>query len=182
MKKKFCFGLTVFLAFILPTDGRPKEHYTFVLPDKYVGWVQAIFNDINAQPLQKRKDGGYQIDVPESGMPRTSDVHVNDSRTKNEFYYRVLLPGGGTALHAVPEDYVLPGFANGGYTMMGTDGKGRGSSWYLFIGPPELRAKFADANWDEFVKAYAKTHGGKTRIESSGPYPTPGRMSTDAVK
>lgn len=161
---------------------RAKEHYTFVLPDRYVGWVQAIFNDINAQPLQKRKDGGYQIDVPESGIPRTSDSHVNDARTKNEFYYRVPLPEGGTALHPVPRDYVLPGTTNGGYTMMDTDGKGRGSSWYLFIGPPELRAKFPEANWDELVKAYAKTHGGKTRIESSGPYPTPGRMSNDAVK
>ena len=163
-------------------DSEDKEHYTFVLPDKYVGWVQAIFNDVNAQPLQKRKDGGYQIDVPESGIPRTSHALVMDARTKNEFYYRVTLPDGGTALQPVPPDYVLPGTTNGGYEMMDTDGKGRGSSWYLFIGPPELRAKFPEANWDEFVKAYPKTHGGRTRIESSGPYPTPGRMSTDAVK
>jgi hypothetical protein len=179
MKYKFCFGLTVFLFLFLPADGRPKEHYTFSLPDKYVGWVQAIFNDVSAQPLPKRKDGGYQIDVPESGIPRTSDIHVNDSRAKNEFYYRVPLPGGGIALRPVPEDYVLPGFANGGFTMVDTDGKGDGSSWYLFIGPPGLRAKFPEANWDELVKAYARTHGGKTRIESSGPFPTPGRMSSN---
>jgi hypothetical protein len=80
------------------------------------------------------------------------------------------------------EEYVLPGPTHGGFTMMDTDGKGRGSSWYLFIGPPGLRAKVPDADWDKVVAEYAKTHGGKTRIESSGPYPTPGRMLSDALK
>jgi len=60
--------------------------------------------------------------------------------------------------------------------MADTDGKGLGSSWYLFIGPPELRAKVPEAGWNKVVEEYAKTHGRKTRIESSGPYPTPGRM------
>ena len=182
MRIRFFFVLTILLFSLLPAHGRPKPHYTFVLPDKYVGWIQAIFNDPDAQPLPKRKDGGYQIDVPESGMPRTSDIHVNDAQAKDEFYYRVPLPAGGTELHHVPEEYVLPGSTHGGFTMMNTDGKGRGSSWYIFIGPPGLRAKVPDADWNKVVEEYAKAHGGKTRIESSGPYPTPGRMVNDATK
>ena len=176
MKNRFLFGLTMLLFLLRPADGRPKPHYTFVLPDQYVGWIQVVFNDRSALPLPKRKDGGYQIDVPESGLPRTSDVHVNDANARDEFYYRVQLPDGTTEFHQVPVEYVLPGFNHGGFTMMDTDGKGPGSSWYLFIGPPELRAKVPDADWNKVVEEYAKTHGGKTRIESSGPYPTPGRM------
>ena len=103
MKNRFCFGLTILLFLLLPARGRPKPHYTFVLPDKYVGWIQAVFNDSDALPLPKRKDGGYHIDVPESGIPRTSDFHVLDARAKDEFYYRVQLPGGGTELQRVPK-------------------------------------------------------------------------------
>ncbi len=176
MKDRFCFGLTILLFLLLPAYGRAKAHYTFVLPDKYVGWIQVVFNDHNALALPYRKDGGYRIDVPESGIPRTSDLHVIDARARDEFYYRVQLPGGGTELQRVPETYILPGPTHGGFTMADTDGKGPGYSWYLFIGPPELRARVPDADWNKVVEEYAKTHGGKTRIESSGPYPTPGRM------
>jgi hypothetical protein len=184
MTSRFHFRLTILLLLLLllPVYGRTKPHYTFVLPDKYVGWIQVVFNDDGALPLPLRKDGGYQIDVPESGIPRTSYPHVIDARTKDEFYYRVELPRGGTELQRVPESYVLPGPIHGGFTMMDTDGKGPGSSWYLFIGPPELRAKIPDADWDKVVEEYAKTHGGKTRIEWSGPYPTPGRMTSEALR
>ncbi len=71
----------------------------------------------------------------------------------------------------------MPGFSHGGFGMMDTDGKGRGYSWFIFIGPPELRAKVPLADWDKVVEDYAKTHGGTKRVEFSGPYPVPGRMS-----
>jgi hypothetical protein len=103
-------------------------------------------------------------------------MSVNDAKARDEFYYRVQLPDGTIQFHHVPAEYVLPGFNHGGFTMMDTDGKGSGSSWYLFIGPPETRAKVPYADWDKVVEEYAKTHGGKTRIEWSGPYPTPGRI------
>ena len=48
---------------------------------------------------------------------------------------------GGTESQPVPETYVLPGPAHGGFTMMNTDGKGRGSSWYLFITDEERRTR-----------------------------------------
>jgi hypothetical protein len=118
MRDKFCLGVTILIFLSVPAYGRPKPHYTFVLPDKYVGWVQAVFNDSDALPLPKRKDGGYQIDVPESGIPRTSDFHVIDARARDEFYYLVQLPGGETELQRVPETYVLPGPTHGGFSMM----------------------------------------------------------------
>jgi len=65
MNDRFCFGLTILLFLLLPAYGRAKAHYTFVLPDKYVGWIQVVFNDHNALALPYRKDGGYRIDVPE---------------------------------------------------------------------------------------------------------------------
>jgi hypothetical protein len=157
---------------------RPHPHYTLILPDKYVGWVQVIFNDRKASPFPHRKDGGYQVDVPETGIARTSDMHVIDSTAKDEFYYRSTGSEGNEVILPVPFNYVLPGVCDGGFTMMNTDGKGPGSSWYVFIGPPELRATVPDAVWVKKVEDYAKAHGGKTRIESSGPYPVPGRMPT----
>jgi len=159
----------------------PHGHYTFILPDKYVGWIQVIFNDPTAAHLPW-KNGGYVIEVPESGIPRTSDIRVEDNKAKDEFYYRLLLPNGTAGLRSVPAEYVMPGFSHGGFGMMDTDGKGPGYSWYIFIGPPELRSKVPLANWDKVVEDYQKTHGGKARIESSGPYPTPGRMQFAGAK
>ena len=107
-----------------------------------MGWIQAIFNDSDALPLPKRKDGGYQIDVPESGVPRTSYPHVNDASARDEFYYRVQLPGGRTELQRVPETYVLPGPTHGGYTMMDADGKGGGLLDISLLGLQDYGQKF----------------------------------------
>lgn len=158
----------------------PHGHYTFILPDKYVGWIQVIFNDPTA-PRLPWKDGGYVIEVPESGIPRTSDIRIDDINARDEFCYRFLLPEGTAGVRPVPPGYVLPGFSHGGFGMMDTDGKGPGYSWFIFIGPPELRVKVPFADWDKVVEDYQKAHGGKSRIEWSGPYPKPGRMGLAAV-
>ena len=155
--------------------------YTFYLPDKYVGWIQVIFNDPTASHLPWR-NGGYVIEVPESGIPRTSDIRVDDDRAKDEFYYRLLSPNVPGGVRPVPAEYVLPGFSHGGFGMMDTDGKGPGDPWFIFIGPPELRSTVPFADWDKVVEDYQKTHGGKARIEWSGPYPTPGRMQFVGAK
>jgi hypothetical protein len=172
--------LCMFLASLSLARSRSHPHYTVILPDKYVGWVQVIFNDPQAPQLPHRKDGGYEIEVPESGISRTSDFHVNDSTSKDEFYYRSHRPDGTVTMLPVPPDYVLPGVCDGGFTLMDTDGKGPGSSWFVFIGPADLRAKVPLANWPKVVEDYAKTHGGKKHIESSGPFPVPGRMPSAA--
>jgi hypothetical protein len=175
--------ITLLLAVFFPVYARVKPHYTFILPDQYVGWVQIVFNDPGASPFPVRRDGGREIAVPESGIPRTSGLRVHDVRGKDEFYYLSVLPNGKVELRPVASEYVLPGVGHGGFGVAGTGGRGTGGgSWFLFIGPPEVRAKFPDADWDKVVAEFAKTHGGKTRIESSGPYPTPGRIARDFLK
>jgi uncharacterized protein DUF6843 len=172
------FLLFVFLASHLAWAKHP--HYTFILPDKYVGWVQIIFNDPQASRLPFRKDKGYEITIPESGIARTSDWRVHDFRRKDEFYYRSFLPNGNVTFLPVPSEYVMPGDSHGGFGVMDTGGKGPGYSWFIFIGPPDLRAKVLLADWDKVVEEYSKSHGGKTRIEAPDPYPTPGRMPSDS--
>jgi uncharacterized protein DUF6843 len=159
--------------------GRAKPHYTFILPDSYVGWIQVVFSDPQASPLPIRKDGGRQIDVPESGIPRTSDIRVHDFKRKDEFYYRYL-SGGKEGLCPVPSEYVMPGDSHGGFGVMDTAGKGPGYSWFLFIGPPELRAKVPLADWEKVVAAHEKSDERGTRIENPASYPTPGRISLAA--
>lgn len=169
--------LILFGSMCSAAEHNRNPHYVFTLPDGYVGWVQIVFDDPSASPLPW-KNSSYEIEVPESGIPRTSDMRVEDSKAKDEFYYRFLLQNGNVELRPVPSDYVLPGFTHRGFGVMDTGGKGRGSSWFIFIGPPELRAKVPFADWDKVVDDYQKAHGGKKRIEFSGPYPTPGRMGS----
>jgi hypothetical protein len=153
-----------------------SPHYTFILPDKYVGWVQIIFNDSQASPLPLRRDKGYEIEVPESGIARTSDIRVQDSKSKDEFWYHSLPANGKAEVFLVPSEYVMLGVSHGGFGVMDTGGKGLGYSWFIFIGPPELRTKVPLADWDRVVEEYSKTHAGRQRVEAPDPYPTPGRM------
>ncbi len=167
---RFAICFVILLAFLIPVCGRPKPHYTFILPDGYVGWVQIVFSDPEAPPLLLRKDGGYEIDVPETGIPRTSDMLVMDFKRKDEFYYRALLPNGKTELRLVPSEYVMSGVLHSGFSVGDTGGKGRGYSWFLFIGPPEVRARFPLAD-NTKAPAYGK------KMMAPEVYPTPGRIA-----
>ena len=122
-------------AFHSPEKPGRYPYYTFMLPDRYVGWIQIIFNDPQAEQLPWRKNA-YEISVPDSGVQRTSDLRVEDGKAVDEFYYRVVLPDGNVKLNTVPSDYVIPGFSHGGFGVMDTGGKGRGYSWFVFIGLP----------------------------------------------
>jgi hypothetical protein len=174
---KLAICLMALLALLIPIYGRVKPHYTFILQDQYVGWVQIVFNDPGASPLPLRKDGGYEIDVPESGIPRTSDILVLDFKKKDEFYYRSPLPNGKAELRPVPSEYVMPGVLHGGFDVMGTGGRGPGGgSWFLFIGAPEVRATVPLADSEKVVAAHRTADGHFTRIMATEPYPTPGRM------
>src|SRR5215475_1545264 len=97
----------VVLSMLLPLYAGTKPHYTFILPDGYIGWIQVIFNDPQTPRLPVEKNGGRVLEVPESGIFRTSDLRVHDFKRKDEFYYRVLLPGGRFRLQAVPAEYIL---------------------------------------------------------------------------
>lgn len=174
---------SVFLAVCLSLEASPaRKHsrYIFVLPEGYVGWVQVIFMDPNAKPLAM-KDGGYVIDVPESGISRTSDMRVHDSSPKaiNEFYYRSASSSATEGLGPIPSDYILPGDSQGGFGIKDTGGKGAGYSWFVFIGAPVQRAKEPLADWNKVVDEWYKAHGNR-RVLWSGQYPytypSPGRM------
>lgn len=167
--------LAMWLAFLLPLQGKTRPHYTFVLPDGYIGWVQIIFNDPQAPRLPIQKNGGRLIDVPESGIVRTSDFLVLDTG-KDEFYYRVVLPNEKLELHAIPPEHVLPGAHHGGFDVMDTGGKGKGYSWFVFFGPPEIRAHTPLAD-------ITKEPGYGRKMVAPDVYPTLGRLpSTPAVK
>jgi hypothetical protein len=122
-KVAVCF-LTL-LSVVFAVYGRTKPHYTFILPDGYVGWVQIVFNDPGASPFPIRRDGGREIQVPESGIARTSGLRVHDSKARNEFYYRSVLPNGEAEFRTVPSENVLPGIDHGGFGVADTGGKAR---------------------------------------------------------
>lgn len=160
----------------LSASGTSHPLYTFVLPEGYVGWIQIIFGDPQSTQL-RWKQNSYLIDVPDSGVPRTSDIRVTDASAIDTFFYRVSVSNGRTKLVPMPDDYVLPGFSHGGFGYMDTNGKGLGYSWFIFIGPPEVRAKVPMADWDKVVEEYQQTHNGNPRVELDGPLPVPGRMA-----
>jgi hypothetical protein len=164
------------LSLPVAAGGNSHPHYAFSLPNGYVGWIQVIFNDPRANQLLWERTS-YLIDVPDSGIARTSDLRVDDSAAVDTFFYRVQLSNGQTDLVPVPNGYVLPGFAHGGFGYMNTGGKGPGYSWFLFIGPPEMRAKVPMADWHKVVKEYRRTHSGNSRVELDCPLPVPGRMA-----
>jgi hypothetical protein len=167
--------VAIFLAVVLQTAtaSSKRPRYVFVLPNGYVGWVQIIFNDpAAAAPI---KDGGYEIEVPESGIFRTSDIRVEDFKSKDEFYFRSLLPRGNTERFPVPSEYVMPGVSHGGFGVMDTGGRGEGSSWFIFIGPPSIRSRVPLADWAKVVEDWRKAHG-NYRVQAPDPYPSPGRM------
>ncbi|HZC23963.1 MAG TPA: hypothetical protein VE866_11540 [Candidatus Binatia bacterium] len=170
--------LLAFAALHFASAKSTHFHYTFLLPDNYVGWVQIIFNDPQASPLHMRKDKGLEIEVQESGIARTSGLRVNDIASKDEFYYRSHLPNGTTRLVPVPSNFVMTSFSHGGFGVMDTGGKGAGYSSFIFIGPPELRAKVPLADWDKVVNEWSRAHGGNRRVEAPDQYPAPGRIAS----
>ncbi|HEY2823495.1 MAG TPA: hypothetical protein VGJ06_20795 [Candidatus Acidoferrum sp.] len=153
----------------LSAHTKPKPHYTFILPDGYIGWVQIIFNDPQASPLPIRTDGGRAIEVPESGISRTSDFRVSDIKAQDEFFYRLVLPNGSSELHPMPSSLFLPGEGHGGWGVRDTGCKGRGSSWFVFFGPREVRAKIPGAD-------ITKEPGYGKKLMAPDVYPTPGRL------
>ena len=156
---------------------RSRPHYRFILPDGYIGWIQVVFNDPDALSLYWKKNA-YQIEVPESGIPRTSDARVNDVKAKDEFLYKIVRPNGRTELVPIPGDYTIRNFNHGGFGIMDTGGKGKGSSWFIFIGSPEMRSKVPLADWDKVVEDYEKTHPRGQHVIAPEIYPVPGRMKS----
>jgi hypothetical protein len=164
------------LAFLAPADAIcEKDHYEFILPDHYVGWVQVIFNDHEA-PFQSHVGKAWFITVSEDGIFRTRSIRVMDLKPADTFFYRIALPDGSSRLEAVPKNYVLKEVNDGGFDVAGTNGKGIGRSWYVFIGPPELRSKTRFADWSKEVDSRMRMYG-TADLGPPDPLPIPGRIT-----
>lgn len=167
-------SIVLFIALEANAAHSKKPRYIFILPSEYVGWVQIIFNDPAATTLPI-KDGGYIIDIPESGVVRTSDIRVHDFKRQDEFYYHSSPTREAQELREVSSENVLPGDSHGGFGVMDTGGKGKGYSWFIFFGPPSIRSSVPLADGEQNVKAWRKLHG-NARMTAPGLYPTPGRL------
>ena len=154
---KYVLTIACFVFLIQPGNCKSQPHYRFILPDGYVGWIQVVFNDPNAKPLEWKKSA-YQIEVVEYGIARTSDARVDDVNAKDEFLYRIHRPNDRVELVPIPSDYSIHNWNHGGFGVMDTGGKGQGSSWFIFIGPPEMRNRIPLADWDKAVEDYEKTN------------------------
>ena len=102
-----------------------KPSYRFYLPDGYVGWIQIIFNDPQSPPFSI-EDGKIRVEVPESGVVRTSNLRIHASLSPDEFYYWDTIHVGTGQNSPLPADYVLAGIDHGGFGVMDTGGKGPG--------------------------------------------------------
>jgi len=176
IKRGVLLAVLVAVALQAATARSKRPRYIFVLPDGYVGWVQIVFNDQAATPLPMR-DGGYVIDIPESGLTRTSDLRVHDFKRQDEFYYHSSPTAETQELGKVPIENVLPGDSHGGFGVMDTGGRGKGYSWFVFVGPPSIRSKVPLADWDKEVEAWRKVHW-NARMPAPDPYPSPGRLQS----
>ncbi|MDR3751217.1 MAG: hypothetical protein P4K94_06990 [Terracidiphilus sp.] len=180
MWRKFLITAMVLVGALSPAAARNKHpHYLFTLPDGFIGWIQVVFNDPQAAELPWNGDG-CDMRIPESGVLRTSSLRVHHFAA-DEFYYRISDADRKTKLLPVPSGYVLSGDSDGGFGVMDTGGKGKGYSWFIFIGPPEIRARIPLADWGKVVEEYARTHNGSKRVEAPDAYPTPGRMAPPAL-
>lgn len=164
----------VLIAAAIATSGVDKHpwHYSFIMPDGYVGWIEIVYSDRDAprhQPVRKE----YRIEVGDDGIFRTGDIRVSDADPKDTFLYRSKNPDGTTTLKPVPPDYVLGGTDHGGFAVSEA---GDGRHWFIFIGPPELRARTPFADWPKEVEARMKKYG-TADLGPPNPLPKPGRMT-----
>ena len=161
-------------------------HYEFVLPDGYIGWVQIIFQspDISAPPFAINK---FTIRLDDSGIYKTGMLHNYFTGSHDVFFYRRADENGKERLVPVPAEYVCAqesgldtcwskGDLRDGFTVgritAGKPGSSKdGNSWFFFVGPSEMRKKYA-------VHAIYKP-GTKVWMDHPENDPTPRRIKND---
>ncbi len=167
---------------------RNKPHYVFLLPDGYVGWVQVISQSKDArQPVVEK--GNLLVDLEDSGVFRTPSFHTMYVGAHDEFFYKRKDANGKLGRVPVPANYYCnadsgldtcytPSEEHGadgftvGRAVVGKPGPSSdGSSWFFFIGPPELRAKNA-------VRVTFEP-GTKKWMDRPENDPAPGRIKND---
>lgn len=177
-----CFAIATCGIVTVPSSAREKPHYVFLLPDGYTGWIQVISNARNArQPVVEH--GNLVLTIDDSGVFRSPTYHTYYAGAHDEFFYQTSDSQGRSTRVAVPSNYVCPGISGldscygndvgalvparqdaftVGRATVGRPGSSEdGNSWFLFIGPPDLRAKMSIA-W--------------TDLDHPEHDPTPGRI------
>jgi hypothetical protein len=174
------------VALVLPASAYEKHslpHYEFILPDGYVGWVQVIFRSPGSTALEEQKNK-LIVRVNDSGVVKTGNYHAYFTGQHDEFFYERNV-AGKVILSPVPTNCVCPndsgldgclpidGTRMDAFTVsratVGHEGESRdGNSWFLFIGPSDLRQKFAVP-----VHLFPGT---KKKLDVPKDDPTPGRI------
>jgi hypothetical protein len=166
--RQLSLSIIIFLALLFTVSARVKPHYTFTLPDNYVGWVEIIFAVPGAGPLPA--NGRSQtIRIEEDGTARTSSLRIHRG-TMDEFFYRRIDGHGTERLVPLPPDYVANDDSHDGFDAHDTRGNGPGYPWYFFVGPPKMREKIP---MDEIRANFWKPGS----VE-----PVPGRVATEPPK
>lgn len=154
---------------------KPKpDHYRFILPSGYIGWVQIVFGIPHGPALPITEDRrALLIKIDDSGVAKTGNLWVHSPRPKDEFFYQLQDPGGREKLVPVPIDYLIDDGYNthGGFGVNGTPDNSPGYSFFFFIGPPEVRDRVPHAD-------VRKEPGFGKKREGPPIYPMPGRMPT----
>src|SRR5262249_7088050 len=120
---------------------------------------QVIFDSPGAPEIVP-SHGRFVLRVDKSGVLKTSSIAIVFAGSHDEFFYSRRDVKGKEVLSAVPPNYYC-GEESGIDSCYGSDGTksdaftvgranlGRpndgtpGNSWFLFVGPPDLRAKMA---------------------------------------
>lgn len=95
--------LITLLAHLSPSGDRHPWHYSFVLPDGYVGWIEIVYSDGNA-PLQPPIGKEYRIEISEDGIFRTGSMRVVAAAPKDIFLYRSSNSDGTAKLTSLPPE------------------------------------------------------------------------------
>jgi hypothetical protein len=177
-------AVAMILAATVGCHAKELPHYVFVLPDAYTGWIQVIF-EYPASPPVKVVDGNAVLTISDSGVFRLPIYQQSTMGAHDEFFYEHRASDGKVVRAKVPSNYVCTersGMDNcydsdeqlsDAYSV-GRAGKPHdgtpGSSWWLFVGPPDLRKRMA--------KPIRRNPDPKFpyQIDSPDDDPTPGRI------
>jgi hypothetical protein len=157
-------GLKLLIAvmmILVSTDlcAEKLPHYIFVLPDGYTGWIQVIFDSPGSAPLVLENDNAV-LHIKNDGIIRLPIVGHVFTGSHDEFFYERTDIKGNILRVPVPANYVCTqnsgmdtcydsdsGLSDGFTVGRATRGKPNdgtpGNSWWLFVGPPDLRKKMA---------------------------------------
>ena len=160
-------------------------HYIFILPVGYTGWIQVIFDSPGSAPLVLEHDNAV-LRIKDDGVIRLPILGHLFAGSHDEFFYERNDANGKVVRVPIPSDYVCTdsgidscyggdgnlsdGFSVGRATVGKPSDGTPGNSWWLFVGPPDLRKKWAkpitrnsDPKWPY-------------QIDVPGNDPTPGRI------